>query len=95
MVLTSLSGPFRLVPNKTYTVKCVCCVCCHAIDSGRQTCGRASRGHTGFLYFPFAVLALIFIARRIQSSVSSSTVKSNFVYPRVHLLGMIFFFVCV
>ena len=23
------------------------CVCCHPIYSGRQTCGRTSRGHTG------------------------------------------------
>ena len=39
-------------------------------------------GHTGFLiHLPFAVLALIFVARRIQPSLSLwSTVKSNFVY---------------
>ena len=28
-------------------VCCVCCVCCHPIYSGRQDCGRTSRGHTG------------------------------------------------
>ena len=38
------------------------CVCCHPIYSGRQACGRSSRGHTGFLHFPSAVLALIFLA---------------------------------
>ena len=39
-------------------------------------------GRTGFFLLPSAVLALIFIARRIQSFLSlSSTVKSNFVYP--------------
>ena len=57
-----------------YVCVCVCvCVCvyCHSIYSGRQTCGRASRGHTGgghtrFIYLSFAVLALTFLARRIQ-----------------------------
>ena len=59
---------------------CVCLsVCCHRnpIYSGRQTCGRTSRGHTGgrshripFLHVPSAVLALIFIARRIHPSLS-------------------------
>ena len=55
---------------------CVC-VCCHPIYSGRQTCGRTtSRGvtqedcHTGFIHLPFAVLALIFTARRIHPSLS-------------------------
>ena len=44
--------------------------------SGRQASGRTSRvtqeeGHTGFLiYLPSAVLALIVLARRIQSSLS-------------------------
>ena len=61
------------------------CVCYHPIYSGRQTtCGRTSRGHTGsrkrshrikeghtgFINLPSAVLALIFIARRIQPSLS-------------------------
>ena len=31
---------------------------------------KQEEGHTGFLYLPSAVLALIFIARRIQPSVS-------------------------
>ena len=36
-------------------------------------------GQTGFLHLPSAVLALIFLARRIQPLLSlSSTVKSNF-----------------
>ena len=46
------------------------CVRCHPIYSGRQTCGRTSRGHTGFLHFPSALLALIFIARMIQPFLS-------------------------
>ena len=48
---------------------CVCAyVCCHSIYSGRQVCGRTSRGHTGFLIHPpSAALALIFLARTIQS----------------------------
>ena len=44
------------------------CVC---VCSGRQTCGRTSWGHTGFLIrLPSAVLALIFLARRIQPFLS-------------------------
>ena len=45
-------------------------MCCHPIYSGRQVCGRTSRGHTGFLHLPSAVLALIFLARRIQAFLS-------------------------
>ena len=38
-------------------------------------------GNTGFsIHLLSAVLALIFLARRIQHSFPSSTVKSNFVY---------------
>ena len=38
-------------------------------------------GHTGFfIHLISAVRALIFVARRIQPSFPSSTVKSNFVY---------------
>ena len=49
----------------------VLCGCCHPIYSRRQTCGRTRRGHTGFLHLPSAVLlALIFLARRIQPSLS-------------------------
>ena len=47
---------------------CVC-VYCHPIF-GSQVCGRTSRGHTGFIYLPSAVLALIFLARRIQPFLS-------------------------
>ena len=52
--------------------RCVCvCVCCHPIYSRRKVCGRTSRGHTGFLiHLPFAVRALIFLARRIQPFLS-------------------------
>ena len=50
-------------------------VCCHPIYPGRQGCGRTSRGHTGgklhgFLHLASAVFALIFMARRIPSSLS-------------------------
>ena len=47
--------------------------CFHLIYSGRQVCGRTSRGPTGGSHRispPSAVLALIFIARRIQPSPS-------------------------
>ena len=56
-------------------------------------------GHTEVLHLPSAVLAFLFIARRIQPSppFPSSTVKSSFVYPRtnrsaLHLLGIILLF---
>ena len=52
-------------------------------------------GHTELLHLSSAVLAFIFIVRRIQPSLSpSSTVKSNFVDPRINtlLLGHDFFF---
>ena len=54
-------------------VRCVS-VCCYPIYSGRQVCGRASRGNTEGrshrISPPRAVLALIFLARRIQPFLS-------------------------
>ena len=58
-----------ILVTKTSDHVCVC-VCCLPSYSGRQACGRASRGHTGFLILPSAVLALIFLARRIQTFLS-------------------------
>ena len=37
-------------------------------------------GHTGFLHLPSAVLAFIFLARRIQPFLSLVDRDSNFVY---------------
>ena len=52
-------------------------------------------GHIGFLHLPSGVFALIFLARRIQSSLSQVTVESNFVYPRINRSpGMFFVFFC-
>ena len=50
---------------------CCVCVCCHPINSGRQACGRTSRGHTGgrsrrISPPSFCGVALIFLSRRIQ-----------------------------
>ena len=52
-------------------------VCCHPICSGRHVrlvdvpVGvTQEEGHTGFLHFPSAVLALNFLARRMQPFVS-------------------------
>ena len=69
-----------------------CCCCCHPIYSGRQSCRRApagvtqEEGLTGILvHLPSAVLALIFLARRIQSSFSLvDRVSRIFVYPRIN-----------
>ena len=78
-----------------WTSPCVC-VCCHPIYSGRQACGRTSRGHTGFLRLPSVVLALIFIARRIQPSLSlvdrkvESCVPTNYSFSL--LVGHFIFF---
>ena len=56
-------------------------LCVYPIYSGRQT--GQEEGHTGFHYLPSAVLALIFISQEgFSRSFPSSTVKSNFVYPR-------------
>ena len=56
---------------------CCCDVCWHPIYFGRQTSlvdapagVTQEEGHTGFLHLPSAVLALIFLARRIQWSLS-------------------------
>ena len=55
---------------------CVCvrvcsCVIIPFILDIRFVCGRhQEEGHTGFLYLPSAVLALIFLARRIQPFLS-------------------------
>ena len=78
------------------TSVCVCvCMCCHPLHSGRQTCGRTSRGHTGLLHHRFAMLALTFIARRIQPSLSLIDREVAFFVTHelivLHLFGMIFF----
>ena len=64
----SSSNGYRLFGNHHGPINVYVCVCCHPIYTGRQTCGHTSRGHTGFVYLPSAVLALIFLARRIQPS---------------------------
>ena len=61
-----------------------------------QTRGRTSRGYSGFLHLPSAVLALNFLARRIQPSLSLVDREVGFcVYPRINrspLVGHDFFF---
>ena len=56
---------------------------------------KQEEGYTGFLHLPSAVLLPQFLSREGFSRLfPSSTVKSNFVYPRInrsHLSGMIFF----
>ena len=41
-------------------------------------------GHTGFLHLPSAVLALIFVARMIQSFLSLVGLNPIFLYPRIN-----------
>ena len=71
-------------------------MCCLLIYSGRQACGRTSRGHTGFLtHLPSAVLALNFLARGGFSRSFSClpAVESSYVYERINrspLLGHIY-----
>ena len=83
-----------------FTVVHMCaCVCCHPIYSGRRGCGRTSRGHTGFLiHVPSVVLALIFLARRIQPFLSlvdrevDFLCTNDFIVLHVYV-GLFFFFV--
>ena len=49
------------------------CVCYHPIYSGPVDVPAGvtqEEGHTGFLHLPYAVLVLIFLARRIQPLLS-------------------------
>ena len=64
----------------------VCCVCVvipfildiRLVDALAGS--HEEEDHTGFLHLPFAVLAIVLIARRFSRRFFSSTVKSNFVY---------------
>ena len=52
-------------------------------------------GHTGFLHLPSAVLALVFLARRIQPPLSLVDREVEFVYSRInHSLLVGYFFFC-
>ena len=64
-------------------------MCCLPIYSGRQACGRTSRGHTGFLFLlPSAVLALIFLAKRIQPFLSLVDRDIEFSVLRPSFMGI-------
>ena len=78
-ILCSSTGPHpRPRSPPVPSLVCVCVVVIAFILDVRLTCGRTSRGHTEFLHLPSAVIALIFIARRIQPCpFPLSTVKSN------------------
>ena len=70
------------------------CVCGRLIYSGRQACGRTSRGHTGCLLLPSAVLALMFLARRTQPFLSLVDREVDFFLCTnelivLHLLGIL------
>ena len=71
-------------------------VCCNPTYCGRQTCGCTSRAHTGFLHLPSAVLALIFLARRIQPSLPLVDREVVFcVYPRINRSLHVFILFCL
>ena len=64
-----------IVPT-SWRVRSVCVVC---VSSSHLFCGRTSRGHTRSPHLPSAVIARIFIARRIQPSLSLVTVQQYIV----------------
>ena len=82
-------------------------MCNHPICSGRQTCGRTSRGHTGsrkvtqdFSTFRLRCLPSFLSREAFSRPFHSLTLKSNFVYPRIdcsplvgHDFIFLFFFV--
>ena len=70
---------------------CVWCVCCHPIyildvrlvDAPAGVTQEG--GHTGSLHLSFAVLVFIFIARRIEPSLSLVDREVEFfIYPRIY-----------
>ena len=77
------------------------CVCCHPIYSGRQTCGRTSRGHTGgrpYRISPpsFCDACLIFwheesFSRPFPSSTAKSILCTHESIV-LHLSGMVFIY---
>ena len=96
---------FLLKINKgVYCDVCVC-VFCHLISFGRRTYERTSRGHTGgrshrrkvtqdFSTFFLRCLPSFLSREGFSRPFPSSTVKSNFVYPRINrspLVGHDFF----
>ena len=62
--------------STTDTLYLTLCMCCHPIYSGRQSCRRTIRRHTGGRShrisprLPSAVLVVFFLAGRIQPSLS-------------------------
>ena len=71
--------------TKTYSVLCVCVFSSHSLWTssllGVPAGVTQEEGHTEFLiHLLSAVRASIFLARRIQPSFPSSTVKPEFVY---------------
>ena len=95
MISSSTTTPFYV----WYMFQC-CCVVIPFILDGRLVDAPAGvtqeEGRTVFIHLPSAGLTLIFIAREeFGLPFPSSTVKSNFVYPRFNrspLVGHDFFF---
>ena len=77
--------PWRLQLFSGFLRFCVCVFSSHSFWTSNSLDVPAGvtqeEGHTGFIiHLLSAVRALIFLARRIQPFLPSSTVKSNFVY---------------
>ena len=79
--LESQSRPSMSMNGNTESDMCV--LCCHPIYSGRQSCGRTSRGDTGERLHgispPYFCGACLTSRGGFSRSFPSSTVKSNFV----------------
>ena len=76
---------------------CVCAVILFILDVGLADAPAEvtrEEGHNRFFHLPSAMLALIFIARRIQPSLSLIDRENEFVYPQINRspLGHYYFF---
>ena len=75
----TLLGGYSLVQSVCVCVCVFCVVIPFVLDI--RLVGGTSRGHTGFLQLPSAVLALILIARRTQPSLSLVDREVEFCVP--------------
>ena len=103
-MLGLVSGSSIIVESRSIVCVCVCVLSSHLFwTSGLWThqpeSHRRKESHTGIIHLPSAVLALTFLARRIQPSLSLVdreidlwvlTIEYDSIV--LHLLGIFFFF---